>query len=480
MKGIFLVLLLSFSIGLLQGQTLKPFEKVGYDSRNDEFSILGPYQSKTALYLNHNGKAEVILFDSSGKKEATILLEAYDKKCSHLHFQCSQNFLNVYFERKEKQTYTLYVSSLLENQTFSEPKAIGSYEDHFLRERNEYQFAISHDHSKVLFYTYTPGEEDFALQALVLNEQGELLREVKQLLPKNDTRFLFQQAISNDGYAYILISADLDKKGGADEVELLTCKRNQNMFNVRRLPLGGHYLNDISLCLDDDSALTHLTGFYSDSKLGSVKGIYHCAAGPNLFDDLLGYYIPLSLRGSKAKLDFHDVNTQLISLLKDGGIEIITERNYKVQTGASQNLMMTTGVMGMPSQSLNNINPTTQYHNEEISIFNLKRENTLRWSQTVLKDQVTTDDDGASSSFACMESRLGKVYIFNELNGRNNRLMACYVSSKGTITLKEINNTLKDEDRYSLYPRYSFQMNTNEILMPSVYKGYLCLLRLHF
>lgn len=491
MKGCFLAAFFCSWFVLLQAQQITPFEKVSFDSRSDDFSILGTYQSKIAVYLQHNskadillfdskGKPEIILFDTSGKKETSIPLEAYEKNCSNIHFQCTNKSLCVYFEKKEKQTYTLYGCSLKEDLTFSEPKALGSYDYNFLKERNEYQFAISRDHSKVFFYTYTPAEEDFALQALVVNDQLEVMNESTHLLTKNETRFLFTQAVSNNGTGHVLISADLDKKGGAEEVELISLAPSQNLFRIRKLPLSNHYLNDMSLCLDDDSGLVHITGFYADSKLGSAKGIYHCTATAYPIGDFSSAFIPLSISGGKAKMDFRDLSTVRVSLLKDGGIELITERSYKVQSGGNNTMMMNTGVVGLASQTMNTYLPTTQYHHEEISIFNLRKENTLRWSQTVLKDQTSTDDEGLSSSFGCMESRLGKVYLYNELNGRNNRLMASYVSSKGAITLKEIDNSLKDEGRYTIYTRFSYQLNANEILMPSVYKGYLRLLRLHF
>lgn len=59
-----------------------------------------------------------------------------------------------------------------------------------------------------------------------------------------------------------------------------------------------------------------------------------------------------------------------------------------------------------------------EFNYDEVIIFNLKTDGTLDWSQALLKDQQTQDDGGIYSSFGLLENKLGKVYIFNDMNSK--------------------------------------------------------------
>jgi hypothetical protein len=78
-----------------------------------------------------------------------------------------------------------------------------------------------------------------------------------------------------------------------------------------------------------------------------------------------------------------------------------------------------------------------------------------------------------------LESKLGKVYLFNDNEGRRDKLMAAYLNSKGVLSLKQL-ATPEALDAMNVMPRSAVQISGSEIVMPCITKGYLCLLKIQY
>lgn len=120
-----------------------------------------------------------------------------------------------------------------------------------------------------------------------------------------------------------------------------------------------------------------------------------------------------------------------------------------------------------------NARTVTEYYYDEIYIFSFKNEGSLSWSQTILKEQLSTDDGGLFSSFTPLQHPLGNAFIFNDLSSKNTRLLACYVSSKGEMNMKEI-QTNEQIDEWNLLPRSAMQISKSELLIPCMMKNNVC------
>jgi hypothetical protein len=150
---------------------------------------------------------------------------------------------------------------------------------------------------------------------------------------------------------------------------------------------------------------------------------------------------------------------------------LIAEKYSQIIRTISSGPALTLGMNTMQETS----RTIQEFNYDEVIIFNLKTDGTLDWSQTLLKDQQTQDDGGIYSSFGLLENKLGKVYIFNDMNTKNSRLMACYANSKGVLAMKEMQTT-KEIDDWNVMPRSTKQISANEIMLPCVSKNYLCFL----
>lgn len=476
-----LITVLSLWIASARAQRLQLTQKVELNSRRDDFAAVGKYRQYWVGYRGQPSMAEILLFDSAGVLQKTVPITGYDNDCSSIRFQCNATHLCVYYEKREGKTQILQGVKLLNDTVFSEPKVIASYDKSGYGSRYDIQFAVSENSAYVLFYNLRSGGEEFALQSQILNDQLDLISEVNQLFEKDKIRFLYKEAISNTGYAYIAASTDLDVKSAADQIQVLSLVPGAGSWSIIEMPVNGKYISDVTLLIDNANSNTlHLAGYYADAGRGVPKGFFLTQVTPGSQQELIGLAVPINASFSKSHADLRDLKIKGMSVSKNGATEIITEKTFQsTHMVSSPSSMMGVGTLGVMNPSIDNGRVVTDYNYDEISVFNISKEGKLNWNQHVLKSQLSTDDNGIYSSFALLESRLGKVYIFNDLNRRSTKLIAGYLSAKGIISLKQLPTT-EAMNNVNILPRSAVQTGRNEIFMPCISKGYLCFLNIQF
>lgn len=476
---LFLVFTSLVNTGNLEAQKISISQKVEINLRKDDFAVAGRYQDFNVLYRRHYNESDMLFYDSAGIIKRRVQIPSLNNDCTNLQFQCNKNALCLYYEEKVGQKQILKAVRLLADSFFSEPKEIGSYERSLFKEKNEFQFAMSEDQSKVLCYTYSLNSDNLALQAYVLNEQLVAISEVSQLFDRNTTRMLFSHAVYNNGNAQLLCTSDLDVRGSSADVSVLECMAGHTTFTSITLPVKDKYFSELLLFPDNNTGTSHVAGYYSEGKFSGPKGIYYTKLNTSLANEQQGIFIPISLRFSRNRMDLRDQHLKALSLLSNGNLEIITEKFYK-----STRMISSSPMPGLSTGNI--INPTmdysrsiTEYNYDEITIFQITPEGKLKWNQNVLKSQQSSDDGGIYSSYGVLESKLGKVYVFNDINRRSDKLMAAYLSSKGILSMKQLASA-EDVDNLEIMPRSAVQTGANEIVMPCTSKSYLCLLKIQY
>jgi hypothetical protein len=481
MRITFFLLFTGLFLQQVRAQKFLITERVELNLRRDEFTAIGQYQDYLATYFNHNGAASICLYDSLGKLVNTIPISDYHEGCTNLRFQCSKENICVYFEQRNGKTQQLMGTRLISNSHFSDAVELAAYERNVFKERNEYQYAVSQDGSKVLFYTYTPGSEEIAVQAIVLNDSLVQISSISELFEKDKIRFLFDEVISNEGYAHILASTDLTPRGHIDQVKLLSIRPKGNGFRSHDIELKGKYIDGYRLFYNDALSIVQFVSYYADSEHGSLKGLCFSTLNPRSMEESITRWTNVQGIFQDKKNDLRDFYLQSFSLLKDGSVEFATEKKYQNSRSSTNISSQQTGMgtFGTLSPLMDMNRMVTDYYFEEVMVFNINKENRLNWTQSIIKSQLTTDDDGMYSSYSRLENTLGAVYIFNDLDRRNNKLMTGYLSSKGVLNMKQmpINETM---EKWSWLPKSSIQTSLNTLWIPGITKGYLCYLRIQY
>lgn len=474
MKKILLIVLMVFSAYENYAQKTLLSDKIEINFRNDDFAVIGKYKNFNAVYVNTYQKAEIVLYNSKMEFEKRIEIPFVKKSTSNFQFISNNNDLLLFFEQKENKMVTMFVSKLKDDFSFTEPLSLLETSTSFFKDRNEFQLVHSDDMQKHFIYNYADNEKQWDLQAVVINNNLEKERSISQSISQDNIYFLNEQAISNDGTAYFLTGNKMSNKGAVDEMTVMMASKNQTSFSEFKTTLNNHAVSELQLKTDNKNHILYIGGFFSDNKFSIPKGVFYLTVDENQTQSV-AHFTPLALQLSNGSSDLRDMRMKSISLKKEGGLEMAAEKYYQITQTITTGPSMTIGMTSMQQTT----RTVQEFNYDEVLIFNLKVDGSLAWSQTMLKDQQTQDDGGIYSSFGLLENKLGKVYIFNDMNTKNSRLMACYASSKGVLSMKEMQTT-KDVDDWNLMPRSAKQISANEIIMPCISKNHLCFLMIGY
>lgn len=110
-------------------------------------------------------------------------------------------------------------------------------------------------------------------------------------------------------------------------------------------------------------------------------------------------------------------------------------------------------------------------------ILSIDRQGNLEWSRVIQKDQFD-DDNENFLSFSTMNSGGQIHFLFNDDKNRNQIIADHSVSPSGNITR---NPTLKSRERgYQFMPSLSKQVGASQLIIPCLYRNYICFAKVDF
>jgi hypothetical protein len=365
MKKILLIVLIVFTGYVNFAQKTVLSEKIEINFRIDDYAVIGKYKNLNAVYINTNQKAAVVLFNSNMEFEKRIELPFIKKANTNIHFVNSKNDLLVFYEQKAAKKVNLFASKLQEDSTFSSPIALLETTTTFLKEQTEFQFSHSEDKQKHLLYRYAETANQWELQAIVVNNELAIETNISQTIAQDDFYFLNEQAISNNGTIYLTSSNRNPNKGSVEELNILIATQNQPAFAIVPTSLNNHVVSDLQLIIENKNNQLYVSGFFSDNKFSSPKGIFYLVIDENKTQST-AHFTTLALQLQNGITDFRNLQMRAISLKKEGGVELIAEKFSQITRTISSGPVLTLGM-----NTMQEITRTVQEYNyDEVIIFN--------------------------------------------------------------------------------------------------------------
>lgn len=451
-------------------------EKEDFNMRADDFAVIGKFQRSNLAYRKRNSYAEIIFYSEKMVKEKVLPLDFLPDNFTNMQFVCSQQNLLVFYEAKESRKQNLYATRLNANNTWQAPRLINSKPTGILKEYVPYKFAVSEDKQKILFYNAYFLSGDNTIQAVIVDNELNILKEINQVFSDKEYFFSDRSAISNKGLPYLLATDRPNNRGNVEELKIISLSNFSKDLVVFPASLDKHVLSDLQIAIDNRNANVYISSFFSDGKYSNPRGIYF-----SIFDEekqaaTATHFVPVALQISKSNTDLKDIRMRHIFLKSDGGLELVAEKYFQnMRTISSINPIVTSSFVTGPDNS----RTVTEYYYDEVYVFNFKTDGSMAWSQTILKEQLSTDDGGIFSSFTTLQYPIGNAYVFNDLSSKNTRLLVCYITSKGEMNMKEI-QTNEQVDEWNLMPRSAKQISKSELMLPCVMKNNVCFLKLTF
>ncbi len=470
-----ILFLLAFSAS---AQKITLSEKEELNLSKDDFMVIGKCRNYTAIYKNHTAIGEIVFYDKNFIKEKISTLSFLPEAISKIYFSATANKLSIFYVLRENKIVNVYMAKLKEDYSWTVPVLLDSSPAGAYRTNNEYVFCSSEDKTKTLVFNSFVENSASILHAKVIDLDLNVLTQIEQSFAENNFDLSDVGNVTNNGNAYIVSTDDRTAKGSAEKLSLLSCAKGANAFTNTTLNLTNYSVSDLHLATDNANQNIYLCGYFSDGRFSSPRGLYF-----SVFDEekqliSSNHFTPLALQISSSHSDLRDMKIRNVFLKKTGEIEIAAEKTYQ----NTRNIGGLTPILSssyMMSNITENTRTVHEFSYDEIVLFNLKTDGSLAWTQNVLKEQTTMDDNGIFSSYGVLQNHLGNAYIFSDVSSKQSRLLACYVSANGELTVKEL-QTSEEEDNWSLMPRSAVQVSKSEIIMPCVSKSYLCFLKISY
>ena len=120
---------------------------------------------------------------------------------------------------------------------------------------------------------------------------------------------------------------------------------------------------------------------------------------------------------------------------------------------------------------------TTRHYAENIVILSFDNTSNLQWSNVIRKTQFDDNTD-VFLSYQIFYSGSEVRFLFNQLERREQLLNSVSVNAAGQM---KRDPTLKSLDRnYEFMPRYGKQVGTKQVVLPCMYKNYICFAKVDF
>ena len=130
----------------------------------------------------------------------------------------------------------------------------------------------------------------------------------------------------------------------------------------------------------------------------------------------------------------------------------------------------------MPWNRYGNIN-ATRYYAENILVLSFNKDGRLEWSNVVDKSQYDDETDNMIS-FQTTNTGSEIHFLFNQFERRTLLLHDQSIGSDGKVFR---NPTLKNLDKgYEFMPRFGKQVSARQIIIPCLYRNYLCFAKIDF
>ena len=124
-----------------------------------------------------------------------------------------------------------------------------------------------------------------------------------------------------------------------------------------------------------------------------------------------------------------------------------------------------------------NSNSQVRYYYNNVLILSLDSSGKLQWSNVIRKSQFDDASDNLLS-YALMLTGGQIHFLFNELERRQQLINDQSVTASGQVNR---NPPLRSLDRgYEFMPRYGKQVSASQIIVPCIYRNYICFAKIEY
>jgi hypothetical protein len=503
MKNLFLLLITGILSLPVFSQKITYSEPQSNDLRAMNFDIIGKIDGNFLIYKNNRNRYAISVYDNSMNLKDQIDLKFLPDKTLNIDFVAYPDFAWLIYQfQKRNVLYCNAVKINGQGKLLTDPIGLDTTTISFFADNKIYSTIYSEDKSKIMIFKIQKKNDKFNFTTLLFNNDLQLQHQSKIPTSFEDRKDIFSDFFLDNEGNYVFAKGNRsNSRDFIQELDLLTKAAQVDTFSMHSLDLKGNFIDEIKLKVDNVNDHYLINSFYYERKRGNVEGLYTAVwdAGNNQM--ISQNFVPMgdSVR-SLAKTDgpdrsaLNDFFIRDVILKKDGSFILIAEDYYTQSRALPWNRYdylygypsispyyynyyspYSYGYYGRPGY-YNNNNSVRYYYNN-VLILNQDKTGQLESGSVIRKTQFDDGDDNFLS-YAIMLAGGQLHFLFNELERRTQLLNDQSVSGSGKVTR---NPPLKSLDKgYTFMPRYAKQVSASEIIVPCIYRNYVCFAKIEY
>lgn len=476
------------------------------DSRRTTFEIIGKFNGNFLVYKANRSDDAICIYDNDMKLKDRVNLEFTPEQVINVDFVSYPDYFYIFYQFQKKNILHCMVAKLDVNaKIMTAPIELDTTHIGFAANNKIYTTLNSDDKQRIMIFKInSKNQKNFAFTTLLFNNNLELLSKHRlgiSMEERND--FLTDFHLTNEGELVFARFVRQNSNEYITKLNLVTKYPDSSSFSIRDVNIGERILDEVKIKVDNTNKRILINAFYYKQKHGNIEGLYSVVWDKQtnekikelntLFNDDLRANAKSS--DASLRMAFNDYFIKNIIARKDGGYLVISESEYTSSRGGAFNRWDYLG-WGNPWMSpmdyyyyspgygyWNNpwnrwgSNSVIRYHAENVMVLSYDKDGMVEWSNVIPKSQFDDESDNMVS-FQVMNTGADIHLLFNLYERRNLMLNDQSIGADGKVAR---NPTLKNLDRgYEFMARYGKQVSSRQMIIPCMYRNYLCFAKIEY
>lgn len=506
MKKIFTILL-TFIIQFSFAQKIVYTEPDHDDLRDLSYDIIGKMNSKVLVYKTAQNSHFISVYDAEMKQIDKFKLDYLTDRVFNVDFIAYSDFAYMFYQyQKRSIIYCMAVKLDADGKKIGDAIQLDTTDSREVQNNKIYSFTQSADKQKIQFYKInTSNDKVHQITALLFDRNLTLInKSTEAVAMKERNSFLTSFEVDNKGNFAFLKALGTNGNDNINQLVLITKGAESSTFKYNNISKQENvYLDEVKLKADNTNNRYIITSFFSSKRRGDVLGIYvsiwdNIAAKEKIATTVVfdNEFRNDAKGDAGVKTAFNDFFIKDIIVKKDGGFLLSSECEYTTTRGNNGNLnrwdYLNSGSgfgnggfysFGSPSYSSSpwsryggsyNI---TRYYADNIAIISLDSAAKLQWSNVLRKSQFSDATDGFIG-YGMFNAGSQLKFLFNLQEKKQSILNEQSLTPDGQIIRS---STLKNLDlAYEFMPRNARQVGARQIIIPCMFRSFLCFAKIDY
>jgi hypothetical protein len=484
----------------MQAQHVVYTEPEQNDTRKTDFEIIGRVSGNILIFKNNRSENAISIYNPEMKLLQRVQLSFLPEHFANIDFVQYPDFFYLICEYQKKNIVYLEAFKMdAQAQTIDDPVVLDTTQVGSSNSIKIYTNLVSEDKQWLMALKInTKNLKTYTFTTFLFNKNLELQDRHRLPMPILDHADMFTSfGVDDEGELGFVKSARTGSGEFLSHVSFVTKGPLSDTFAIHDIGASERIFDEMIMKVDNYNKKYLLSAFYYKQRRGSIEGLYTVIWDKatdskiketlTVFNDELRELAKSSESGLKTA--FNDYFLKKLVTKKDGGYVLVSESEFTTSHGTAFNrsdyLYGPMNPMDYYSPYYNPYMPYNRYgmgsgnrySAENIMVLSFDKNGNMEWGNVIPKSQY--DDEGQNQiSYLSMNTGGELHFLYNQLEKRTVLLMDQSISSDGKITrLPTLHNLDKG---YDFMPRLGKQVASNQIVIPCLYRSYLCFAKIDF